>query len=220
MGNLKKNLNVMATNKAMFSSRFEGKTQAEMLAIGKIILGNVLLGFAYAQWMRPNGIINGGVTSLAMIFERLTPISVIILANGITIFLLVLCLIYLGRERFLKSIFSGICYNIFFALFTILPLGLNVHLAVDLMLACLMISWGYYLCLSAKSTAVSMDVIALIIHKKMPDQPVAKILRFINLMVLTAGLFVYGVLSVALGALFSVITTYLLQYYTKKSTME
>jgi len=188
----------------------------KLQAIVKIIFGNILLGFAYAQWMRPNGIINGGVTSLAMIFERLTPISVIIFANGITVFLLILCLVFLGKERFVKSLFGGFCYNVFFALFTLIPLSLNVHIVVDLLLSCLLISAGYFLCLSAKATAVSMDVIALIIHKKYPEQSLPRIIRLINLSVLTAGLIVYGVLSVAMGVVFTFINTHLLQLYMNK----
>lgn len=186
-------------------------------SLAKIIFGNFLLGFAYAQWMRPNGIINGGVTSLAMILELLTPISVIFLANSITLLLLVLALIFLGKERFLKSVFSGICYNIFFAIFTLMPLNFSFHIAIDFILACMLISFGYYCCLSARSSAVGMDIIALIIHKKNPSQPVAQNLRYINLTVLFAGFLVYGVISIALGILFSLINTYLLQFYLKKS---
>ena len=185
-------------------------------SILKIIFGNVLIGFAYAQWMRPNGIINGGVTSIAMILERLTPVSIIYLANGITLLLLLLCLIFLGKETFLKSVFSGICYNLFFALFTLMPFSFNIYIAVDFLLACLIISYGYYCCISAKASTVGMDVIALVLNKRNPKINIAKTIRYINLIVLGAGFLVYGLWSIIFGVLFSFINTYLLQIFLKR----
>ena len=192
-------------------------TNEILISIAKITFGNLLLGFAYAQWMRPNGIINGGVTSLAMIFERISTLSVIFFANGITVILLLLCLIFLGKERFLKSVYSGICYNIFFAIFTLIPFSLNIHIAIDFILACFFISYGYHTCLKARSSAVSMDIIALIIHKTIPMQPFAKILRYINLTVLLAGLLVYGIWAIALGVLFTIINTQILKILHEKA---
>ncbi|HIZ53733.1 MAG TPA: hypothetical protein IAA20_07325 [Candidatus Enterococcus avicola] len=36
----------------------------------KIILGNALLALAYAKWMVPYTIINGGVTSLSLVVQK------------------------------------------------------------------------------------------------------------------------------------------------------
>ncbi|OTP31835.1 hypothetical protein A5798_001858 [Enterococcus sp. 6C8_DIV0013] len=60
-----------------------GKKQS--VAIIKILIGNLLMGFAYAKWMKPNEIINGGVTSVAMILEKITGINILFLTNGVTI---------------------------------------------------------------------------------------------------------------------------------------
>lgn len=56
----------------------------------KIIGGNILLGIAYSKWMKPRGIINGGVTSLAMIVNKVTDVNILYLTSGITILLLLL----------------------------------------------------------------------------------------------------------------------------------
>ena len=65
------------------------KAMDETKNVMKIVLGNVLMGFAYAKWMKPNGIINGGVTSMAMIVEKVTSIPIVYLTSGITLLLLV-----------------------------------------------------------------------------------------------------------------------------------
>nr|WP_246032329.1 YitT family protein [Vagococcus zengguangii] len=59
----------------------------ELRNVSKIILGNLLLGFAYAKWMKPDGIINGGVTSISMIFEKITGIPIFYLTTVFTRFI-------------------------------------------------------------------------------------------------------------------------------------
>lgn len=176
----------------------------------KVILGNIFLGLAYAKWMKPNEIINGGVTSLSMIGEKATGIPILYLTNGITIILLLVCLIFLGKDNFFKSILSSICYNLFFALFYLLPVQLSVNIVVDFLLASFFIALGYYLCISANASTVGMDVIALILHKKNPSFDIAKGIRLINLIVLAFGFLVYGLKSIVIGVAFSFFNSFIL----------
>ena len=83
-------------------------------AVLKSSRGNSLLGFAYAKWMKPNGIINGGVTSMAMIFrkgdqctDRLFDIWYYDPSAGF------FCWLFLGKANFFKSIISSVFYNLF-----------------------------------------------------------------------------------------------------------
>lgn len=91
----------------------------ESKAVLKIIAGNSLMGFAYAKWMKPNGIINGGVTSMAMILEKVTNVPIVYLTSGITTLLLVFCWLFLGKANFFKSIISSV-FIIYFLLFFII----------------------------------------------------------------------------------------------------
>ena len=121
-------------------------TVDETKNVMKIIIGNVLMGFAYAKWMKTNGIINGGVTSMAMIVEKVTSIPIVYLTSGITLLLLVFCWLFLGKANFFKSIVSSICYNIFFALFYYMDINFQVNLGIDFLLASIFIAIGYYCC--------------------------------------------------------------------------
>lgn len=132
----------------------------------KIIGGNILLGIAYSKWMKPRGIINGGVTSLAMIVNKVTDVNILYLTSGITILLLFASFFFLGRQNLIRSIVSSVCYNIFFSFFYTLPIRIEINLPVDFILATIFIAVGYYCCLSENSSTVGMDVIALVIHKK------------------------------------------------------
>ncbi|MFN6671159.1 YitT family protein [Enterococcus gallinarum] len=74
----------------------------ESKAVLKIIAGNSLMGFAYAKWMKPNGIINGGVTSMAMILEKVTNVPIVYLTSGITTLLLVFLLAIFRKSQFFQ----------------------------------------------------------------------------------------------------------------------
>ncbi|KAF1299454.1 hypothetical protein BAU15_02080 [Enterococcus sp. JM4C] len=192
---------------------------AETKAIAKIVVGNILLGFAYAKWMKPNGIINGGVTSMAMIIEKITGIQIFYLTSIITLLLLLFCLVFLGRGNFFKSIISSICYNLFFALFYLLDISFQMNLVIDFLCASIFIAVGYYCCISANASTVGMDVIALAVNKKHPEFSVARGIRYINFSVLAFGFFTYGVKSVVIGILFSFVNSYILDFLLKRQKL-
>lgn len=176
----------------------------------KIILGNALLALAYAKWMVPYTIINGGVTSLSLVVQKVIPIDLPLITNSLTVILLIICGVFLGKSYLMKSIVGSLSYMSFFSLFYFLPFEWITWLPLDFMLACIVIAFGYYCCLSEGSTTVGVDVIALIVHQKNPKMDVAKMIRYLNISVLILGLITYGVQSVIIGFLFSVVYTWFL----------
>ncbi|MFB8449955.1 YitT family protein [Enterococcus thailandicus] len=203
--------------KAVIQSKI---TTTEQKNILKVIVGNVFLGFAYANWMKPNNIINGGVTSVAMILEKISKIPIFYLTSGVTVLLLIFCWFFLGKGNFLKSIVSSICYNLFFTMFYLLKLNVQINLVVDFLFACIFIAIGYYCCISANASTVGMDVIALAINKKHPEFSIARGIRYINVMVLALGFLTYGVKSVVIGILFSLLNSYMLDFLLKRRIEE
>lgn len=151
----------------------------------------------------------------------------------VTGLLLLLCGLFLGKENFIGSIFSCICGVGGFNLFTLTvpdPLmemlrrfgemgrfasdgggaaGLIIRsipplgTIAELILAAIGVGLGYYLCISNNATAVGMDTIALIIHKKNEKIPVAWALYAINITVLLLGLATYGPVCVLMGIAFA-----------------
>ncbi len=171
--------------------------------LGKIFLGNVVMGLAYAKWMVPHQIINGGVTSLSMVISGLSGWPLLYLTNGLAILLLVLCWAFLGKSVFFKSLLSSGLFMLFFSFFYSQPFSLTSHIAIDVSLACVAIAFGYYCCLSANASTAGLDAVALIIHKYHPHTQVAHTLRYLNYAVLALGWLVFGWLSVVIGIVFS-----------------
>lgn len=189
-----------------------------MQSIAKIILGNILITASYAFITVPNGIVNGGITSFSMILSSVTGISISIYTNLITVILLLFCLLFLGRNYLAKSIISSVCYMVFFSIFSSLNMGyLHLPIWMNVFVASILVGIGYYLCLSAKSSTVGFDVIALILHSKNEKIQVSKVMRYINFAVILAGLFSYGLYSVLFGILFTYVQTTVIHLLLEQS---
>ena len=188
-----------------------------------IAFGLAILNFAYVMVTVPHGIINGGVTSFSMILSRL-PLTEMLPVNAwvtiVTAILALLCCIFLGRDIFIASLYScvvGVAAFNFFTLIvpqsvieTMVRIGymgdnpvIPVGMAIELILAAIVVGAGYYFCLSNDSTAVGMDTIALILHKHNEKIPVAYAMYAINIMVLLLGLYAYGLRCVLMGIAFA-----------------
>ena len=125
-----------------------------------IILGNVLMSFAYAFLTVPQKIINGGVTSFSLILSGFTGVDTAVLANGITLVFLLLCLLCLGKEYFTRSIVGALCYMASFSFFHSLNICLIPERPAAVVAAAVLVGTGYFLCISQHSTGVSFDTLA------------------------------------------------------------
>lgn len=194
-----------------------GSKQARQLReVGLIVVGNVVMALGYAKWMVPNHIINGGVTSLSQIVNHYYPISIAMANNLWLAGLLLLTLIFLGREVFVKSLLSSIVYSISFTLFSMWPTRLNVTPLLDLLIASVLVAFGYFACLSSHSSTVGVDVFALIIQKYRPQTNLAATIRLFNYAILLVGLIAFGLWAVVYGLIFAFIYSHLMNLMLQK----
>lgn len=175
-----------------------------------ILIGNLLITFCYACISVPNHIINGGVTSFSMVTAKLMDIPTVYLVNIVTVLLLGLCYAGLGKEYFLGTIFSCVCYLALFNIFS--KTGLAVHLPkpVSVLLSAAGVGAGYFMCIHAKATTVGFDVLALIVHKKWNKLNMAYTMGAINLVVMLYGGFIFGGLAIVYGAVFVGVQSFVL----------
>ena len=181
----------------------------------KIILGNLLITSAYAFLTVPNEIVNGGVTSFSMILSPFLHIDISAIADMLTILLLILCYLFLGKDYFRGTIVGGICYILFFTFFHSIDVTLFSFRPLAAFLAALMVGTGYFLSISQKATAISFDTVALILHKKHPRLNVPSTIFLINVCILVSGIFQYGLSSVLLGIFFSAVQSLTLNQLLK-----
>lgn len=187
-----------------------------MMRYIKIIMGNLLMTSAYAFLTVPQKIVNGGVTSFSMILAPLIGWNTAVIADLVTVLMLILCFVFLGREYFKGTVIGGICYIVFFTGFHALQINLIPLRPLAALVAAVMVGSGYYLCISQGATAVSFDTIALILHEKNERINVAAVMFAINTCVLMLGIFQYGIWAVILGIAFSAVQSFVLNTLLKR----
>ncbi|WP_179393977.1 YitT family protein [Lacticaseibacillus absianus] len=190
----------------------EHAVKAQAREVGLIIVGNLAMGLGYAKWMVPNHIINGGVTSLSQIVNHYYPISVPMANNLWLAFLLLLTLLFLGREVFLKSVLSSVVYSASFTACFAWAQPLTITPLVDLLIASGFIAFGYYACLSSHASTVGVDVFALIIKKYRPAVNLSRVIRYFNYGILALGFVAFGFWSIAYGLVFAFIYSHELDW--------
>ena len=88
-----------------------------------IVLGNLLLTSAYAFLTVPNNIINGGVTSTSLLLSYYFHIDIGYIVTILIVLLLIFGRVTLGKEFFYRSLFSSVCYMVFFNLFHLIGIS-------------------------------------------------------------------------------------------------
>lgn len=183
----------------------------------KIILGNIAMTFAYAYIAVPFGIVNGGITSFAMVLDKNLPGNISFWTNTLYLSLLIIYYIFMGYKCFINALFSCIAFILFFTLFTAFPLMLPLPFFLAVPCMGILIGIGYYFCISARSTALGFDTIAIILHDRNPKINLALTIYICNVIVLLSGLFTYGIVSVIAGIICSGLQSFVLNLLTKRN---
>ncbi len=180
-----------------------------------IALGNLLLTSAYAFLTVPNNIINGGVTSTSLLLSHYLNIDIGYISSVITIFLLLFGRVALGKDFFYRSLFSSVCYMVFFNFLHFTGISFFFHPLIIVLFAGIFVGVGHYLCLREDSSTVGYDVFALFIHKKNKKLDTAIVLRIIGICVLIVGVATFGIKSVIYGIIFTIIQTQVIYLLNK-----
>lgn len=85
-----------------------------------VTLGNLLVAFSFSFFLDPNNLVIGGTTGLATILRTLFQIDPSITAFVINTVLLVIGLFLLGKEFFIKTVYSTLVFPLMIKVFNIL----------------------------------------------------------------------------------------------------
>ena len=157
--------------KRVFQPTQEGEER--WLRFFRIFLGNILLTGAYAFITVPKIILNGGVTSFSLVLQEWTGMDVAILVDILSVLLIIVSFLFLGKTYFVGALFSSICYMSLFSIFhwTGWELPMPELFGTPILatpIAAFFVAAGYYFCIASQATAVSFDTIAMILNKKNP----------------------------------------------------
>ena len=134
-----------------------------------IILGNILMAAGSALFVVPSGFITGGVTGLALILNRVVPLSVSTLISALSAVFLLFGLITLGKEFAVHSLTCVILYPLFFQLLSMVNdrFGrLTENPALNTVCAILCYGIGIGLIMREGAASGALDTIAVLLNRK------------------------------------------------------
>lgn len=175
-------------------------------------LGNLLLTAAYTLFAIPNNIIDGGVTSTAVLLSYYFNINITYTISILTCIILAFSYITMGKTFFLKTLFSSLCYVIFFSFFSWLGVVIETGVLNSILIAGVLIGLGRYLCLKEKSSTLGYDPVALFCHKKNKKCSTTCILWVICSTILLLGSACFGIKIVIMGIMLVFIETQIIYW--------
>ena len=171
-----------------------------------IIIGVACDGFGFAVFVLPNNFLAGGIAGLGRFFNHYTGIQVAHAVGAMSVTLLVIGFLSLGKEFAAKIIFGSILFPVFIDVFGKIP-GLE-NLTDNMMLAAVfgggISGFGLGLLIRAGSSSGGSDVIPVILNRKF-GIPVAPVLYGTDLIILAMQLPFADVEDVLFGIVVSLI---------------
>lgn len=175
-----------------------------------VAAGTFFLCLSVQMFILPFDILSGGVAGMAVALEPFFHIDKTLAVNVITVVLLLIGSLVLGRDFFLNTVLSSILYLLFNTL-------LAGHLTVpqiDPLLASFyggfLGGFGVGLVMRAGASTGGMDVPPLVIHK-FTGLPVSSLVLAVDGLTVLLGYFAYGIEAVLIGLISVFATGYIIK---------
>ena len=177
--------------------------RAQNLAL--ILIGTFFLCISVQMFILPFDILSGGVAGIAVALEPFFHIDKTLAVNLITVGLLLIGTVVLGREFFLSTCLSSVFYLIFNSLLAGRITVPRVEPVLASFYSGLLGGFGIGLVMRAGASTGGMDVPPLVIHK-FTGIPVSTLVLITDGLTVLLGYFAYGIEAVLIG-LISVFST-------------
>mgnify|MGYP000217106051 CR=1 FL=1 len=133
-----------------------------------VLVGNLVLSFAVAAFIVPNGIIMGGATGIGLTISHYFQVNLSMIILAINAVLFVLGAVFLGKKFALTTIISSFIYPIFLSMAQSIP-GIDKVTQDNAMLAALyggvLLGIGIGLVVRVGASTGGTDILALVLHK-------------------------------------------------------
>ncbi len=158
-----------------------------------ILIGCMLSAYAITSILKSNGLISGGITGISIIIDKLTGINYTYVYYVLSLLVLLLAWVTMGRREGLKIVALSILFPLFLIVFERLGFCL---VKGDMILAVIYYGIiggaGFGLILKRGFSQGGTDTIAKIIHHKLfPFMSISEILLGIDTLIILASLIVF-----------------------------
>ena len=163
-----------------------------------IVAGCTLLGFGVKSIFDPSGLVTGGISGLSILIKDLTSEWI---PGGIPLWATTLCLnaplfvaaFFMKGFRYIKkTLFATVFLSLVLA---VLPPwgGVSDDPLLTAVFGALFCGGGMGLVFLARATTGGTDMLADLIHQKLPHYSIAQIMQVLDGMIVLAGAYVFGI---------------------------
>ncbi len=169
--------------------RLGAKQMEQLMAYGQIVLGCIIGGAAYPLFLVPNNIAPGGLTGVATILYYLFHLPVGMTSMALNVPLFIIGYKAMGRVFVWRSLIATILFS--FAIDLIQVPAMTVDPLLGTLYGGIVLGVGLGLILRGGATTGGTDMIARMVHNRLPFISVGMFLFMIDcLVVVAAGIFV------------------------------
>ncbi len=183
-----------------------------------LTIGALIYAFAIEAFLVPSGLIDGGVTGISMILNRITNLQLGLFIFGINLPFVILAIQKLGLRFVFATFYSIIVFACGVTLFSSMFHGHCIIENLELFLAAvfggLILGFGVGLIIRNGASVDGTEILSIYVTKKISFS-VGEIIMFINVFIFTVAGFVFGWQQ----ALYSIIT-YFIAYKTMDVVIE
>lgn len=174
------------------------KKWQSVLDFSMIVLGTLIMGFAFSVFLEPNNISVGGFSALAMVISTLfenvgivgIPTSAIYLVLNIGLY--VLALKTLGKKFAIKSLVGIVSFSLGMQIFDLINFNITYELFVSAIFGGAIMGVGVGLVVRFGGSTGGSDMIASIIKSKKPNASLGSFIIVVDMIIIGLTLFVFA----------------------------
>ncbi|MBP3799809.1 MAG: YitT family protein [Bacilli bacterium] len=168
-----------------------------------ITIGVIISSYALEAILIPNTILDGGVTGIAIIISKLTPLTISHLVFVLNIPFIYIGYRHLGKRFLIKTIYSMAMFTLFLYLFSELdPVTDEILLAT--VFGGFLLGLGCGIVIKMGSCLDGTESVSMVISKKLPVS-VGQIVLIFNIIIFSVAGFIFGIDR----ALYSILTYFI-----------
>lgn len=174
-----------------------------------LAIGCTLLAFAITVILKPNHLITGGITGFSIVIEALTGVPYTIIFYGMSLLILLLTYILLGKKEVKKIIILSVVFPTFLILFDHIFRGKFNFTSGDVFLSSIyfgvIAGAGVGFFLKRGFSSGGTDTIAKIVHVRvLPFMSISQLVSIIDIMIVIMSIVVFDLRT----ALYAIITQF------------
>ncbi len=169
-----------------------------VLELAMIIVGTMIMGFAFSVFLEPNSISTGGFSALSMIINVLfvkiglpdIPTSAIYLVLNIGLY--IMALKTLGKRFAIKSLVGILSFSLGMQVFAMIDFNIAYELLISAVYGGAIMGVGVGLVVRFGGSTGGTDMLASMVKKKKPSATFGTIIIMIDMIIISLTLFVFS----------------------------